>query len=163
MTIRRKDDAYIADNARVLGDAALGPNVNIWYGAVVRADMAKITVGANTNIQDNAVVHCDPGRPNSIGQNVSIAHGAIVHGVDIGDDTMIGMGAIVLGKSTIGKGCVIAAGAVVPPGANVPDGMLVMGVPGKVVRPTNESDDQCMRETVDEYVALAKKLCQSDS
>jgi len=161
VTISRDNDIYIADTARVVGDVTLGRNVNIWYGAVIRGDMGPITIGDDTNIQDNSVIHCDPGKPMTIGKAVSIAHSAIVHGVDVGDETLVGMGAILLRGSRIGKGCLIAAGSVVAPGKRVPDGMLVMGTPAKAVRPLNEKEIRLIRDGVAQYIDLAKRSCRA--
>jgi carbonic anhydrase/acetyltransferase-like protein (isoleucine patch superfamily) len=155
MTLRLIRNVYLADTARVLGELDLAPNVNIWYGASVRGDVAKVFLGENTNVQDNAVVHCDSGVPNRIGANVTIGHGALVHGESIGDWTLIGMGAVVLGHTRIGSHCVVAAGAVVPPGTVVPDGMLILGVPGKVARPINDKERQYLDWLAPHYVQLA--------
>ena len=160
MIIRSDNDIYIADTARVVGDVVLGRNVNIWYGAVIRGDMGPITIGQDSNVQDNAVIHCDPGKPMTIGKGVSIAHSAIVHGVEVGDGSLIGMGAVLLRGSKIGKDCLIAAGSVVAPGKRIPDGMLVMGTPAKVVRPLNEKETRQMREGCEQYVVLAERSCQ---
>lgn len=156
MSIREIDGVFLADTARVLGEVALGCNVTVWYGAAIRGDVAAISIGDGSNVQDNAVIHCDSGVPNVIGANVTIGHGAIVHGKAVGDWTLIGMGATVLGQTVIGKGCLIAAGAVVPPGLVVPDGMVVMGVPGKVVRPTNDKEKAYMAWLAPHYVELAR-------
>ncbi len=147
---------FLADTARVLGQVTLGPGTNLWPGAVVRGDVAPITIGPGTNIQDNAVVHCDSNVPNHIGSNVSIAHGAIVHGKSVGDGTLIGMGAKVLGQTVIGKNCLIAAGALVPPGLIVPDGMLVVGVPGRIVRPITDKEKDYLAWLAPHYVKLAQ-------
>ena len=157
MTIRAVDGRFIADTARVIGDVRLGTNVNVWYGAVIRGDVAPVVIGDRTNVQDNAVIHCDHRYANTIGSDAVIGHGAVVHGESIGDNTLIGMGAVVLGHTTIGSGCLIAAGAVVPPGLEVPDGMVVMGVPGKIVRSTSEEDRAYLAKLPDHYVALAKR------
>ncbi len=156
MSIREIEGVFLADSARVLGEVRLGKNVTVWYGAAVRGDVAAVTIGDGSNVQDNAVIHCDSGVPNTIGASVTIGHGAIVHGKSIGDGTLIGMGATVLGQTVIGKGCLIAAGAVVPPGLEVPDGMVVMGVPGKIVRPTSDKEKQYMAWLAPHYVELAK-------
>ena len=156
MTIRCIDDVFIADTARILGEVTLAPGVSIWYGASIRGDVAPISIGPGSNVQDNAVVHCDKGFPNHIGANVIIAHGAIVHGVSVGDGSMIGMGALVLGRTKIGKGCIIAAGAVVPQGMEVPDGMVVMGVPGKIVRPTTDAEKEYLAKIPPRYIEVAK-------
>jgi carbonic anhydrase/acetyltransferase-like protein (isoleucine patch superfamily) len=156
MSIRLVRDVYLADNACVLGELELARNVSIWYGASVRGDVAKVILGENTNVQDNAVVHCDSGFANRIGANVTIGHGALVHGESIGDWSLVGMGAIILGHTRIGSHCIIAAGAVVPPATVVPDGMLVLGVPGKIARPINEKERQYLDWLAPHYINLAK-------
>lgn len=157
MSIHRIGNVFIADTARVLGEVTLGDDVNIWYGVSIRGDVAPIILGSATNVQDNAVIHCDKGYPNVIGANVTIGHGAIVHGESVGDGTLIGMGATVLGHTKIGKGCIIAAGAVVTPGMVVPDGMVVLGVPGKIVRPTNDTEKQYLADIPPRYVENARR------
>jgi carbonic anhydrase/acetyltransferase-like protein (isoleucine patch superfamily) len=157
MAIRRINQVYLADTARVMGRVTLGEGVNLWYGAVIRGDVDVVNVGEGTNVQENAVIHCDGGTPNHIGANVSIGHGAIVHGKSVGDGSLIGMGSIVLGGSVIGKGCLIAAGALVTENMVVPDGMVVMGMPGKVVRQASEEQAKFMRWLAPHYVELAKK------
>ena len=157
MTMREQDGRYIADTARVVGDVRLGRGVSVWYGAVVRGDVAPVIIGDRTNIQDNAVVHCDHRYANVIGRDVIIGHGAIVHGERIGDNTLVGMGAIVMGRTRIGSGCIIGAGAVVAPGLEVPDGMVVMGVPGRVVREVNDADRAYLAKLPGHYSALARR------
>ena len=157
MSIHASDGAFIADTARVIGDVRIGANVNIWYGAVIRGDVAPVVIGDGTNIQDNAVVHCDHRFANVIGKDVVIGHSAVVHGELVGDNTLIGMGAVVLGHTKIGRGCVIAAGAVVPPGLVVPDGMVVMGVPGKIVRAVGDADRAMLAKLPAHYVRLANR------
>lgn len=147
---------YLADTARLLGEVEVGADVNLWYGAIVRGDVAPITLGPQTNVQDNAVVHCDSNVPNAIGARVTIGHAAVVHGRSVGDETLIGMHATVLSGSVIGNRCLIAAGAVVPPNTDVPDGMLVMGVPGKITRPINEQEGRYLDWLAPHYVALAQ-------
>ncbi|MFP4143689.1 MAG: gamma carbonic anhydrase family protein [Phycisphaeraceae bacterium] len=156
MNMRCIEGVYLADTARVLGEVELAQGVNLWPGAVIRGDVAPVTLGENTNLQDNAVIHCDAGIPNHIGSHVTIGHGALVHGKSVGDGTLIGMGATVLGRSVIGKHCLVAAGAVVPPGLEVPDGMVVMGVPGRVVRPTNDKEKAYLEHLPPHYRRLAQ-------
>jgi carbonic anhydrase/acetyltransferase-like protein (isoleucine patch superfamily) len=153
--MRHIGQAYIADTARVMGDVVLEAGVSVWYGVVIRGDVAKITVGEGSNVQDNAVIHCDFGYPQVIGKDVSIGHGAVCHGEAIGDGTLIGMGAKLLGHCKIGAGCIVAAGAVVPPGLVVPDGMLIMGVPGKVLRPVNEEEKKYLQVIPARYRELS--------
>ncbi len=157
MTMREVDGYRIADTARVIGDVRIGEDVSVWYGAVIRGDVAPVVIGSGTNVQDNAVVHCDHRYANVIGENVTIGHGAIVHGEWVGDGSLIGMGAVVLGRTKIGRGCLIAAGAVVPPGLEVPDGMVVVGVPGKVVREVGEGDVGYLEKLPPHYVRLARR------
>ncbi|HEV7297978.1 MAG TPA: gamma carbonic anhydrase family protein [Tepidisphaeraceae bacterium] len=154
---KHADGSYRACNSIVTGDVAIGDLASIWFGAVIRGDVAKVSIGRRANVQDNAVVHCDSGVPNVIEDDVVIGHGAIVHGMFVGQGSLIGMGATVLGRSKIGRGCLIAAGALVPPGLEVPDGMTVMGVPGKIVRPVKPDEQQYMQWLRDHYVQLAQK------
>lgn len=156
MTIQLIQGVYLADTARVLGEVELGVDVSVWYGVSIRGDVARITIGRGTNVQDNAVVHCDSGVANEIGCDVTIGHGAVVHGKRVGDGTLIGMGATVLGRSVIGRRCLIAAGAVVPPGMEVPDEMVIIGVPGKMVRPINEQERAYLAWLSPHYVKLAQ-------
>ena len=148
---------YVAYNATLTGDITIGADSSFWFNAVVRGDVAPVTIGARTNVQDGAVVHCDSGVPNVIEDDIVIGHRAVVHGKFVGAGSLIGMGAVVLSGSKIGRGCLVAAGAVVPPGLDVPDGMVVMGVPGKIVRPVKPSELEYMRWLVPHYVELAEK------
>jgi carbonic anhydrase/acetyltransferase-like protein (isoleucine patch superfamily) len=127
-------EAYVATTASVLGHVALGKDASVWYGAVVRGDDAPITIGPRSNVQDGAVVHVDPGAPNVIGADVTIGHGAICHGVKIGDGALIGMGAILLSGSVVGEGALVAAGALVRENEVIPPFSLAVGVPAKVVK-----------------------------
>lgn len=155
--LRRIGHAWIMDNARVLGDVTLGEDVSVWCGAAIRGDVAPVTIGARTNVQDNVVVHCDSGDANHIGSDVTIGHAAVVHGIHVGDGCLIGIGARLLAGSVIGDGCLVAAGTVVPPGLRVPDGMVVMGVPGRVVRPVSDEERAHFRFAVQSYLDLARR------
>ena len=154
---RTQGDFFVSPTAVIVGDIEIGELASFWFGAVVRGDVAPIRIGRRVNVQDNAVIHCDSGVTNWIEDDVTIGHGAIVHGAHIGEGSLIGMGATVLGKSKIGKRCLIAAGAVVSPGLEVPDDHVVMGVPGKVVRPTRDGEQKYMRWLTEHYVELATK------
>jgi carbonic anhydrase/acetyltransferase-like protein (isoleucine patch superfamily) len=156
MSIRLIHGVFLADTARVLGEVELAPDVSIWYGVSIRGDVAKVTIGQGTNVQDNAVIHCDSNVPNTIGRDVTIGHGAIVHGVSVGDGTLIGMGATVLGGTRIGRRCLVAAGAVVPPNMQVPDDTMVVGVPARIARPTNEKERMYLAWLAPHYVKLAR-------
>ena len=156
MSFRRINDAYIADTARVMGQVKLSRHVNVWYGAVIRGDVARVHIGSHTNVQDNAVLHCDYDCDLKIGKNVTIGHSAVVHCASVGDGALIAMHATVLGGAVIGKDCIIAAGAVVAPGMQVADGMVVMGVPGKVVRATTDKEREELAYGVGRYIELAR-------
>ncbi|MBL1082973.1 gamma carbonic anhydrase family protein [Streptomyces actinomycinicus] len=133
-------EAFVAPTACVIGDVTLHPGTSVWYGAVVRGDVEKITVGAQTNVQDNVTLHADPGFPVTVGERVSIGHNAVVHGATVEDDCLIGMGATVLNGAVIGAGSLVAAQALVPQGMVVPPGSLVAGVPAKVRRELTEEE-----------------------
>ena len=130
---------FVHPHANLIGQVTLGENVSIFPGAVLRADIAAIVVGENSNIQDNATVHVNYGVACHIGAGVSIGHGAVVHGSKIGDNVIVGMNAVVM-ESEIGPNCIIGAGTVIPAGKSIPAGSLVMGVPGKVVRQLEEEE-----------------------
>ena len=148
--------AFIAAGAVVLGDVTLGEESSVWYGAVVRGDMAPITIGARTNLQDGTIVHVDEGVPCTVGQRVGVGHRVILHGCTVEDDCLIGMGAILLNNVRIGKGSVVAAGAVIPEGMQVPPGSLVMGVPGRIVRPVDAALTERIAFTWAHYVEQAR-------
>lgn len=117
---RIESTAWVAPNATIIGDVTLGPRVGIWYSAVIRADTEAIAIGADTNIQDNGVLHADPGFPLDVGERVSVGHGAILHGCRIGDEVLVGMGAIIMNGAVIGSGSIVGAGALVPEGVSAP-------------------------------------------
>ena len=144
-------------SAVVVGNVVVGRNSGIWPGAVIRGDEEQIVIGNETSIQDNAVLHCDYDYPMTIGNHVTIGHGAIVHGCTVGDDSLIGMGAIVLNGARIGKACIIGAGAVVTEGSEIPDGSVVVGVPGKIIKTDPEGNKARNRKNADAYVALAEE------
>lgn len=154
--------AFIAYNATVTADVTLGRDSSIWFGAVVRGDVAPVIIGERVNIQDGAVVHCDTGFPNAIEDDVSIGHRAVVHGERVRRGTLIGMGAVILGHTDIGEECLIAAGAVVPPGLKVPDRSLVVGVPGKIVRAVGEKEHEYLRWLSRRYVELVGRYMNGE-
>jgi len=144
---------WIAPDARVIGKVTLGDEVGIWFGAVLRGDNERITVGARTNIQEHSILHTDMGFPLTIGAGCTIGHRAILHGCTIGENSLIGMGAILLNGARIGANCVVGAGALVPEGREVPDGSLVVGMPGKVIRSLDEAAIEKLRQSAAGYVA----------
>jgi len=147
---------FIAPTAMVIGDVILGENTGIWFGAVIRGDKDRIEIGTGSNIQDNAVVHTSRGYPTLIGKEVSVGHGAILHGCTISDRVLVGMGAIVMNGAKVGEDSIIAAGAVVTEGAVIPPGSVVMGVPAKVVKEANPEQKEGIRRNAESYIALAR-------
>jgi carbonic anhydrase/acetyltransferase-like protein (isoleucine patch superfamily) len=148
--------AFIAPTASIMGEVSLGEESSVWYGAVLRGDMAPITIGERTNLQDGTIVHVDSDVPCTIGARVGVGHRVILHGCTVADECLIGMGSILLNGVRIGTGSVIAAGAVIPEGMEVPPGSLVMGVPGRIVRPVDEGLRRRIEETWSHYVEQAK-------
>ena len=153
---RIDSSAYIAPTAVVLGDVSLGPRASIWYLSVLRGDMAPISIGADSNIQDGTIVHVDEGVPCSVGERVGVGHRVILHGCTVEDDSLIGMGSILLNGVRIGTGSVVAAGAVIPEGMQVPAGSLVMGVPGRIVRAVDPVLAERIAGTWKHYVEQAR-------
>ena len=149
--------AYIAPGAQVLGAVSLGARASVWYNCVLRADMEPITIGDDSNIQDLTMIHVDEGIPCAVGARVGVGHRAILHGCTIEDDSLIGMGAILLNHVRVGSGSVIGAGAVLTEGMVVPPGSLVFGVPGKVIHPVDEALRVRIASNVSHYVALAMR------
>lgn len=148
--------AFVAPTASVIGDVTLHADASVWYGAVLRGDVERITVGASANVQDNVTLHADPGFPVSVGERVSIGHNAVVHGATVGDDCLIGMGATVLNGAVIGAGSLVAAQALVPQGMTVPPGSLVAGVPAKVRRELTDEERQGLTLNGTLYAELAR-------
>jgi carbonic anhydrase/acetyltransferase-like protein (isoleucine patch superfamily) len=146
--------AYVHPLAVVIGNVVLGERVSVWPTAVIRGDSDRIDIGDDSNVQDGTVIHVDLGAPTRIGRRVGIGHRAIVHGATVGDDVLIGMGAIVLSRAEIGSGSIIAAGAVVREGTKVPPNSLVVGVPGRVIRETTPEERDRTASTVRSYLEL---------
>lgn len=145
------DDAWVSPTAVLAGRVTLGAGASVWFGAVLRADNEPITIGARSNVQDNAAFHVDTGRPVTLGEGVSVGHGAIVHGATVGDHVLIGMGAIVMNGAVIGDETLIAAGALVPEGMQVPPRSLVAGVPGKVRRELSDDEVEKLHDNARIY------------
>ena len=149
-------EAFVAETAAIIGKVRVGKDSSVWFGAVIRGDNEPITIGEGTSIQDNAVLHTEAGHPLTIGDNVTVGHSAIVHCTSVGDNTMVGMGAILLDGAVIGKNCIIGAGAVVKERAVVPDGTMMVGVPAKPVRELSPEVIAFLHGT-SPYVALSKE------
>lgn len=155
-------DAWTAPSADVIGDVRLGEGANVWYGAVLRGDVMPITIGARTNIQDLAMVHATTDVSQTvIGDDVTVGHGAILHGCRVGNGSLIGMGAIVLDNAEIGEFCLVGAGSVVTPGKKFGDGVVLMGSPAKVVREVTEQERANFLESARHYVELAQAHSES--
>jgi carbonic anhydrase/acetyltransferase-like protein (isoleucine patch superfamily) len=147
-----KGEYWIAPGAWVLGDVILKPGASVWFGAVLRGDNEPITVGENTNIQENSVLHTDMGEPLTLGRGVTVGHMAMLHGCTVGDHSLIGIGAVVLGRAQIGKNCLIGAGALVTEGKEIPDGSLVVGSPARVVRQLEPGQIAALEASAEHYV-----------
>ena len=156
--IKMAESVKIAENAVVVGDVELGENVNIWYGAVLRADISKITIKNNSNIQDNCVVHGYINAPVFIGEDVSVGHAAVVHGCTIEENVIVGMNSTILTGAKIGKNSIIGANALVSQNKEIPPNSLVLGVPGKVVRTLTDEEVDSIRDNAKRYLELSKNL-----
>jgi carbonic anhydrase/acetyltransferase-like protein (isoleucine patch superfamily) len=143
---------WIAPNAVVIGDVILKPGASVWFGVTVRGDNDPITIGHDTNIQDGSVLHSDPGEPVVIGDGVTVGHMAMLHSCEIGDNSLIGIGAVILGRARIGKNCLIGARSLITEGKVIPDNSLVMGSPGKVVRTLEPGEIEALRASAQHYV-----------
>jgi carbonic anhydrase/acetyltransferase-like protein (isoleucine patch superfamily) len=148
---------FVAGNATVTGDITVGSHVGIWFGAVIRADKDRIVIGDRSNIQDNCIVHTSKGFPVTIGNDVSVGHGAILHGCTIDNKVLVGMGAIILNGAKIGNGSIIGAGTVVTEGKDIPPNSVVIGVPGRIVKQTDPDQQQHILNNAASYVELARE------
>ena len=151
------EDAFIAEDAVLIGDVHVASGASIWYGCILRADTGRIVIGEGSNVQDGTIMHCDKGYDVVVGRGVTIGHGAIVHGCTIGDRTLIGMGAVILNGAVIGSDCVIGAGALVTGKSVIPDGSMVLGSPAVVRRPVTEEEKAASLRNARHYVEEGKK------
>lgn len=152
---------FIAQSADLIGQVVLKENASVWFQCVIRADNDAIVIGKNTNIQDGSVLHVDEGKPINVGENVTVGHKVILHGCDIGDNTLIGMNAVVLNGAKIGKNCIIGANTLITENTVIPDGMLVLGSPGKVIKPIHEAGQKLLKKGASHYVENGKKYMES--
>ncbi|NBI92069.1 gamma carbonic anhydrase family protein [Lachnospiraceae bacterium] len=155
--MRIHESAYVADGAVILGDVSVGEESSIWFHVTIRADRDKIVIGSRSNIQDNAVVHVDKGFPAYIGDGVTVGHGAVIHGCRIGDNALIGMGAIILNGARVGKNCIVGAGALIPQNMIIPDNSLAIGCPAKIMRQVTKQEVESNQFNADEYVEEGQK------
>ena len=143
---------FVAPNATVLGNITIGAESSVFFGAVIRDEHSRVEIGQRTNIQDNCVLHNDAAFPLVVGNDCTVGHGVILHGCTVGDNTLVGMGAIVLNGAVIGRDCIVAAGALVPQGMIIPDGSLVIGSPAKVRRGVTDEEIAANRHSAEGYV-----------
>ena len=151
------DSCFVYKTAVIIGDVAIGKNTGVWPNAVIRGDQNTIIIGDNSNVQDNCVVHVNDDYKVTIGNNVSLGHGAVVHGATIEDNVIVGMNAVIMNGSVIGQGSVIAAGALVKEGVKIPPNSLVVGVPGKIIREGDASLEKFALKNAQVYVELAQR------
>ncbi len=154
------ETAWVAPSASVIGNVHLAEHSSVWFGAVLRGDNEPITIGARSNVQDNSVIHTDPGVPATIGENVIIGHRVMLHGCEIGDGSLIGIGATVLNHVKIGKNCIIGAHALITERKEIPDNSMVVGAPGKVIKTLNENQIAMLRLNAEVYVKNAERFSQ---
>lgn len=153
-----RDSNWIAPDAVLVGRIRVGRNAGFWFGCAIRGDNEQIIIGADSNVQEHTVMHTDPGFPLTVGERCTIGHRAMLHGCTIGDDSLIGMGAIVLNGARIGRNCLVGAGALVTEGKEFPDGSLIVGAPAKAVRTLDEAAIQRLKLSAAHYVANAKRF-----
>ena len=149
--------AYVADSAQVIGEVSLAEDSSVWYGSVIRGDSDRISVGAGSNIQDASVLHADKGYPLTIGERVTVGHQVMLHGCTIGDESLIGIGAVVLNGARIGRHCLVGAGSLVTEGKEFPDGSMILGSPAKVVRQLSPEQIEGLRRSAAHYIANARR------
>ncbi len=149
--------AWVAENAQVMGNVTLAENTSIWFGVVIRGDTSTITVGKGSNVQDNSVLHADVGMPLVIGEGVTVGHQVMLHGCTVGDNALIGIGAIVLNGAKIGNNCLVGAGALVTEGKEFPDGAMIIGSPAKAVRMLSPEQIEGLKMSAQHYIGNAKR------
>ena len=152
------EDFYVAESASVIGKVRLANDTSVWFGAVLRGDNESITVGENTNIQECAVIHTDPGFPCILGSNVTIGHQAMLHGCQVGDNSLIGINAVVLNGAKIGRNCLVGANALVTENQEIPEGSLVIGSPAKPIKQLTTAQIQKLKESAEHYVTRFKRF-----
>jgi carbonic anhydrase/acetyltransferase-like protein (isoleucine patch superfamily) len=153
-------DYFIADSAAVIGSVTLHQNASIWFNCVVRGDTDELVIGENSNVQDGSVLHTDPGLKLRVGRDVTVGHMVMLHGCEIGDNTLVGIKSVILNGAKIGRNCIIGANTLITEGKQIPDGSLVMGSPGKVVRPVTPQEIQAITLSAQHYVQNAKRYRQ---
>lgn len=160
VTPRMAESAWVADNAQVMGDVTLAEGSSVWFGATLRGDTEPIVVGEGSNVQDGSVLHADVGMPLTIGRHVTVGHQVILHGCTIGDESLIGIGAIVLNGAKIGKNCLVGAGALVTEGKEFPDGSMILGSPARALRQLTPEQIEGLRRSARHYMENAARYRQ---
>ena len=150
-------DSWVASNAVLIGKVILKKDANVWFNVVLRGDIESITIGEGSNVQDGSVFHTDPGCPLVLGKNVTVGHMVMLHGCQVDDDTLIGIGSTILNKTKIGKNCIIGANTLIPENKTIPDRSLVLGSPGKVIRQVTEKEIEEIKENAKHYVENYKR------
>ena len=150
-------DSWVASNAVLIGKVILKKDSNVWFNVVLRGDIEPITIGEGSNVQDGSVFHTDPGCPLTLGKNVTVGHMVMLHGCQVDDDTLIGIGSTILNKTKIGKNCIIGANTLIPENKTIPDRSLVIGSPGKVIRQVTDKEVEEIKENAKHYVENFKK------
>ena len=154
---KNSGENWVAPNATVIGDVTLEKNTSIWFNAVLRGDIENIHIGEGSNVQDGSILHTDPGCPLKIGKDVTIGHMAMLHGCEIGDGSLIGIGSVVLNGAKIGKNCIIGAKALVTEGMEIPDGSMVLGMPGKIKKTLSDDEQKLVSLGAHHYIENYKK------
>jgi carbonic anhydrase/acetyltransferase-like protein (isoleucine patch superfamily) len=155
---RVAESAWVADSAEVMGNVVLGEDASIWFGAVLRGDNETLSIGAGSNVQDGSVLHSDLGQPLTLGERVTVGHKVVLHGCTVGDESLIGIGAVVLNGARIGRHCLVGAGALVTEGKEFPDGSMILGSPAKAVRQLTPEQIEGLRRSAQTYVANARRF-----
>jgi|SRR5450830_151907 carbonic anhydrase/acetyltransferase-like protein (isoleucine patch superfamily) len=152
------ESAWIADSAQVMGRVSVGQDASVWFGTVVRGDTESITIGEGSNIQDASVLHADIGKPLVVGRHVTVGHQVMLHGCTIGDESLIGIGAVVLNGARIGKNCLVGAGSLVTEGKEFPDGSMIIGSPAKAIRQLSPEQIEGLRQSAKHYIDNARRF-----
>ena len=160
LTPELAESAWVAEGAQVMGNVRMAADASVWFGSVVRGDTETISIGEGSNIQDGSVLHADHGKPLTVGKHVTVGHQVMLHGCTIGDESLIGIGAVVLNGAVIGKNCLVGARALVTEGKTFPDGCMILGSPAKVVRQLSPEEIEGLRRSARHYVDNAKRFAK---
>ena len=160
LTPELAESAWVAEGAQVMGNVRMAADASVWFGSVVRGDTETISIGEGSNIQDGSVLHADHGKPLTVGKHVTVGHQVMLHGCTVGDESLIGIGAVVLNGAVIGKNCLVGARALVTEGKTFPDGSMILGSPAKVVRQLSPEEIEGLRRSAQHYVDNAKRFAK---